>query len=215
MEQTLLNELSQAILTYDVDAAQEVAQKVIDSGMDPYQAIVKGLTPAIGEVGDRFEKGEVYLPQLMMAGDAMIAAVGILKKKMSKDQLQSTKKGTVVIGTVKGDVHNIGKNIVGIMLISAGYDVVDLGIDVEPSKFVEEAEKLDADIIAVSALMTFTAQNMKVVTEYLQMEGIRDKYKLIFGGGPLNEKWAKEMGADGYAPDAISAVSLVNQMMAG
>jgi len=215
MEKTLLNELSQAILTYDVDAAKEIAQKVINAEMDPYQAIVEGLTPAIGEVGDRFEKGEVFLPQLMMAGDAMIEAVNILKKKMSKDQLQSTKKGTIIIGTVKGDVHNIGKNIVGIMLTSAGYDVVDLGIDVEPSKFVEEAEKLEADIIAVSALMTFTAQNMKVVTEYLEMEGVRDKYKLIFGGGPLNEKWAKDMGADAYAPDAIRALSVVKQMMAG
>lgn len=214
MEKTLLDELSQAILTYDVDAAREVAKKIIDAEMDPYQAIVEGLTPAIGEVGDRFENGDVFLPQLMMAGDAMIAAVNILKKKMSKEQLQSTKKGTIIIGTVKGDVHNIGKNIVGIMLTSAGYDVIDLGIDVEPSKFVEEAEKMGADIIAVSALMTFTAQNMKVVTEYLEMEGVRDKYKLIFGGGPLNENWAKEMGADAYAPDAIRAVSVVNQMMA-
>jgi corrinoid protein of di/trimethylamine methyltransferase len=214
MEKTLFDELSQAILTYDVDAAREVAKKIIDAEMDPYQAIVEGLTPAIGEVGDRFENGDVFLPQLMMAGDAMIAAVNILKRKMSKEQLQSTKKGTIIIGTVKGDVHNIGKNIVGIMLTSAGYDVIDLGIDVEPSKFVEEAEKMGADIIAVSALMTFTAQNMKVVTEYLEMEGVRDKYKLIFGGGPLNENWAKEMGADAYAPDAIRAVSVVNQMMA-
>jgi corrinoid protein of di/trimethylamine methyltransferase len=214
MEKTLLNELSQTILTYDADAAKEAAQKVIEANMDPYQAIVESLMPAIREVGDRFEKNEIFLPQLMMAGDAMITAVNILKKKMSKEQLQSTQKGTIVIGTVKGDVHNIGKNIVGIMLTSAGYDVVDLGIDVEPSKFVEEAEKVGADIIAVSALMTFTAQNMKVVTEYLEMEGVRDKYKVIFGGGPLNENWAKDMGADAYAPDAISAVSVVNQMMA-
>ena len=214
MENALLIELSQAVLSYDVDAAKEAAQKVIEAEMDPYKAIVEGLTPAIGEVGDRFEKGEIFLPHLMMAGDAMIAAVDILKKKMSKDQLQSTNNGTIVIGTVKGDVHNIGKNIVGIMLISAGYDVIDLGIDVEPSTFVEQAEKSGADIIAVSALMTFTAQNMKVVTEYLEMEGLRDKYKLIFGGGPLNENWAKEMGADAYAPDAVSTVSVVNQIMA-
>ena len=143
----------------------------------------------------------------------MIAAVDILKKEMKSEELASTQKGKVVIGTIKGDVHNIGKNIVAIMLTAGGYDVVDLGIDVEPSKFVEEAQKLNADVIAVSALMTFTAQNMQMVTEYLEMEKFRDKVKLIFGGGPLNESWAKEMGADAYAPDAVKAVAAVNLLM--
>jgi len=148
-----------------------------------------------------------------MAGDAMMAAVNILKKNMTSEELSSTRKGQIVIGTVKGDVHNIGKNIVGIMLTAAGYNVIDLGIEVEPSKFVEEARRNNADIIAVSALMTFTARYMQMVTEYLEMEGARDKHKLIFGGGPLNEKWAKEMGADAYAADASKAVAVINQMM--
>jgi 5-methyltetrahydrofolate--homocysteine methyltransferase len=114
---------------------------------------------------------------------------------------------------VKGDIHNIGKNIVGIMLKTAGYEIIDLGVDVEPSKFVEEAERSGAQIIMASALMTFTAVNMKKISDYLEMEGVRKKYKLAFGGGPLSETWAKEMGADGYAPDAVKAVELANQLM--
>jgi corrinoid protein of di/trimethylamine methyltransferase len=213
MKETVLRELDQAIRTYDANAAEHWARKALEAQLDPVEVIVQGLTPAIQEVGKRFEQYECYLPQLVMAGDAMMAAVNILRKNMTSEQLESTRKGQIVIGTVKGDVHNIGKNIVGIMLTAAGYNVIDLGIDVEASKFVEEAERNRADFIAVSALMTFTARNMKTVTEYLEMEGVRNKYKVIFGGGPLNEKWAKEMGADGYAPDAVKAVTVVNQLM--
>jgi 5-methyltetrahydrofolate--homocysteine methyltransferase len=181
--------------------------------MDPFELIMTSLTPAIEEVGKLFDCGDIFLPHLVMAGDAMLAAINILKKEMTSEQLASSRKGSIVIGTVKGDVHNIGKNIVGIMLTAAGYNVIDLGIDVEPFKFVEEAQRNNANVIAVSALMTFTAQNMKMVTEYLEMEGLRDKFKLIFGGGPLNEQWAKEMGADAYAPDANHTVEAVNRLM--
>lgn len=213
MENNVMNELSQAIKTYDVDAAEKGAHKALELKMDPLEVILKALTPAIEEVGNLFEQGQIFLPHLVMAGDAMMAAVNILKKDLTSEQLSSTQKGQIVIGTVKGDVHNIGKNIVGIMLTAAGYNVTDLGIEVEPSKFVEEAQRNKADIIAVSALMTFTARYMNMVTEYLEMEGVRNKYKLIFGGGPLNDKWAKEMGADAYAADASKAVAAVNQLM--
>ncbi len=213
MEENVRQDLGQAIKNFDVEAAEKGAHKAIEMKMDAFEVIVKILTPAIKEVGERFESGEIFLPHLVMAGDAMMAAVNILKTGMSSDQLASSRKGQIVIGTVKGDVHNIGKNIVGIMLTAAGYNVIDLGIDVEPSKFVEEAARNQADIIAVSALMTFTARSMKVVSEYLEMEGVRDKYKLIFGGGPLNEAWAKEMGADAYASDANKAVAVVNGLM--
>ena len=127
--------------------------------------------------------------------------------------MESTRKGRIVLGTVKGDIHNIGKNIVGIMLTTAGYEVIDLGVDVEPSKFIDEAERSHAQIIGASALMTFTASNMKLLSDYLEMEGVRKKYKLIFGGGPITEAWAKEMGGDAYAPDAVKAVDVVNKMM--
>lgn len=213
MDQTVVKELGDAVKNYDSAAAEKGARKALELKLNPYDVIMQGLTPAIEEVGKQFEQGTIFLPHLVMAGDAMMAAVNILKKDMTAEQLVSTRKGQVVIGTIKGDVHNIGKNIIGIMLTAAGYNVIDLGIEVEPSSFVDEAERNKADIIAVSALMTFTARNMKMVTEYLDMEGARDKYKVIFGGGPLNDKWAREMGADAYAPDAKHTVTVVNGLM--
>ena len=213
MDENVRQELSQAIKNFDVEAAEKGARKALEMEMDAFEVVVEVLTPAIKEVGKRFEDDEIFLPHLVMAGDAMMAAVNILKTGMSSEQLASSRKGQIVIGTVKGDVHNIGKNIVGIMLTASGYNVIDLGIDVEPSKIIEEAARNQVDIIAVSALMTFTARNMNMVTEYLEMEGVRDKYKLIFGGGPLNETWAKEMGADAYASDASKAVAAVDRLM--
>jgi len=213
MEKELMEELRKSVFDYDEEAAEKAAKRWLELKMDPYRAITEVLTPAIQEMGQRFEKGEAFLPELIMATDAMNAAVKILEKEISKEKMDATKKGRIVIGTVKGDIHNIGKNIVGIMLKTAGYDVIDLGVDVEASKFVDEAEKSGARIVMASALMTFTASQMKKITEYLEMEKVRGKYKLVFGGGPLTEVWAKEMGADGYAPDALKAVELVNKLM--
>lgn len=213
MEKTIMGELRRSVINWDEEEAKKVAKKVLELKIDPYKAIVEGLTPAIREMGNRFEKGEAFLPELIMAGDAMSAAVNILEKEISKEKLEAMKKGRIAIGTVKGDIHNIGKNIVAIMLRTAGYEVIDLGVEVGPSEFIEEAEKSNVDIIGASALMTFTASNMKVIAEYMEMEGVRNKYKLIFGGGPLTESWAKEMGADAYAPDAVKAVEVVNQLM--
>ena len=209
----VMEELRQSVINYDEEAAVKAAKKVLELKMDPYKVITDCLTPAIQEVGDRFEKGEAFLPELIMATDAMDAAVKVLEKEISKEEMEGRKKGRIVLGTVKGDIHNIGKNIVGIMLKTAGYEIIDLGVDVEPSKFVEEAERSGAQIIMASALMTFTAVNLKKIADYLEMEGVRKKYKLAFGGGPLSEAWAKEMGADGYAPDAVKAVELANQLM--
>lgn len=213
MAQNPMEELRQSVINYDEEGAVKAAKRVLELKMDPYKAITECLTPAIQEMGNRFERGEAFLPELIMATDAMNAAVKILEKEIAKDRLESTKKGRIVLGTVKGDIHNIGKNIVAIMLGTAGYEVTDLGVDVEASKFVEEAEKSGAQVIMASALMTFTALNMKKITEYLELEGVRNKYKLVFGGGPLTETWAKEMGADGYAPDALKAVELINKLM--
>jgi corrinoid protein of di/trimethylamine methyltransferase len=209
----VLEELRQSVISYDEEAAVKAAEKALELKLDPFKVITDCLTPAIQEVGDRFEKGEAFLPELIMATDTMDAAVKVLEKEISKEEMEGRKKGRIVLGTVKGDIHNIGKNIVGIMLKTAGYEIIDLGVDVEPSKFVEEAERSGAQIIMASALMTFTAVNMKKISDYLEMEGVRKKYKLAFGGGPLSEAWAKEMGADGYAPDAVKAVELANQLM--
>jgi corrinoid protein of di/trimethylamine methyltransferase len=213
MERQLISMLERSVMECDEEAAEKAARQWLEAKLDPYKAITEVLTPAIQAMGERFEKGEAFLPELIMATDAMNAAVKILEKEISKERMDETKKGRIVIGTVKGDIHNIGKNIVGIMLKTAGYEVLDLGVDVEASKFVEEAEKSGAQFIMASALMTFTASQMKKITEYLEMEKVRAKYKLVFGGGPLTEAWAKEMGADGYAPDALKAVELVNRMI--
>jgi corrinoid protein of di/trimethylamine methyltransferase len=213
MGKSVAEELREGVLEFDEEKATKAAQKWLESKIDPFRAIIEVLTPAIQEMGDRFEKGEAFLPELIMATDAMNAAVKVLEKEISKEKLESTKKGRIIIGTIKGDIHNIGKNIVTIMLMTAGYDVIDLGVDVEPSKFVEEAERSGAQLIMASALMTFTALNMKKIVEYLEMDGSRKKYKIVFGGGPLTEAWAKEMGADGYAPDALKTVKLVKRMM--
>lgn len=213
MGKSVAEELREAVLEFDEEKAAKAAQKWLESKSDPYRAITEVLTPAIQEMGERFERGEAFLPELIMATDAMNAAVKILEKDISKEKMERTKKGRIIIGTVKGDIHNIGKNIVSIMLMTAGYDVIDLGVDVEPSKFVEEAERSGSQMILASALMTFTALNMKKIVEYLEMEGLRKKYKIVFGGGPLTEAWAKEMGADGYAPDALKTVELIDRMI--
>lgn len=213
MEKDVKEALRESVINYDEEAAEEAAKRVLELKLDPYQVITEVLAPAIQEMGRRFEKGEAFLPELIMATDAMNAAVKILEKEIPKERLEGTKKGRIVLGTVKGDIHNIGKNIVGIMLGIAGYEVIDLGVDVEPSKFVEEAERNGAQVIMASALMTFTALNMKKIAEYLEMEKVRGKYKLVFGGGPLTEEWAREMGADGYAMDALKAVAWVNKAM--
>ena len=213
MGKSVAEELREAVLEFDEEKAAKAAQKWLESKSDPYRAITEVLTPAIQEMGERFERGEAFLPELIMATDAMNAAVKILEKEISKEKMERMKKGRMIIGTVKGDIHNIGKNIVAIMLTTAGYDVIDLGVDVEPSKFVEEAERSGCQMILASALMTFTALNMKKIVEYLEMEGLRKKYKIVFGGGPLTETWAKEMGADGYAPDALKTVELINRLM--
>jgi len=213
MGKDLAQELRQSVMEGDEEKAAKAAEEWLESKVDPYKAITEVLTPTIQEMGVRFEKGEAFLPELILATDAMNAAVKILEKEISKEKMEGTKKGRIVIGTVKGDIHNIGKNIVSIMLKTAGYDIIDLGVDVEPSKFVDEAEKSGAQVIMASALMTFTALNMKKIAEYLDMEKVRGKYKLVFGGGPLTEAWAKEMGADAYAPDALKAVEVINRLM--
>jgi len=213
MVKDVMEELRESVMNYDEEAAAKAAKRVLKLKMDPYVAITEILTPAIQQVGELFHKGEAFLPQLIMAADAMSAAIKILETQVSKEKMESTRKGRIVLGTVKGDIHNIGKNIVGIMLTTAGYEVIDLGVDVEPSKFIDEAERSHAQIIGASALMTFTASNMKLLSDYLEMEGVRKKYKLIFGGGPITEAWAKEMGGDAYAPDAVKAVDVVNKMM--
>ncbi|MBC7219565.1 MAG: corrinoid protein, partial [Hadesarchaea archaeon] len=194
-KEEIIKELREGILTYDEERVRKAAKKVLENGIDPFLAIKEGLTPAINEIGEKFERMEIFLPHLTMAAKAMEAGVAVLEPALDKSQEQKVRQGKVVIGTVQGDIHSIGKNIVMMMLKAAGFEVVDLGVDVAVDKFVEAAERENADIIAASALMSFTKVMQRDLVEYMKSVGAREKYKLMVGGGPVNEDWAREIGA--------------------
>lgn len=212
-EEEILEKLREGIREYDEDRVKEAAQKVLDSDMDPLKAIKEGLTPAIREMGDKFDKMEIYLPELTRAAKAMEAGVAILEPALSEEEKAEMEAGKIIIGTVKGDDHDIGKNIVITMLKSAGFDVIDLGKDVPVEKFVEEAERNEADIVAASALMSFTKEIQRDLIEYMESTGVRDDYKVMVGGGPVTEEWVEEIGADATAKDASKAVEKANELM--
>lgn len=212
-KEEIIKELREGILTYDEERVRKAAKKVLENGIDPFLAIKEGLTPAINEIGEKFERMEIFLPHLTMAAKAMEAGVAVLEPALDKSQEQKVRQGKVVIGTVQGDIHSIGKNIVMMMLKAAGFEVVDLGVDVAVDKFVEAAERENADIIAASALMSFTKVMQRDLVEYMKSVGAREKYKLMVGGGPVNEDWAREIGADGYAEDAIKAVKVAKELI--
>lgn len=212
-EKGALKALSDAILSYDSAAAEKAAKDSIKAGIEPLKAIDKGLVPAIEKVGDKFEKMEIYLPELMLAADAMKSAMALLLPLIPKDKMVS--KATVVIGTVQGDVHEIGKNIVSNMLMANGFNVVDLGVDVKTTAFVEEAKRASARIIGASALMSSTIGSQKDIIDYLVSLKDRKKYAVMVGGGPTTGEWAKEIGADGWGEDAATTVKLANKLAKG
>jgi trimethylamine corrinoid protein len=209
----ILKELQNAILTYDSGAAAKAAKAAIAAKMDPLAAIEKGLVPSIEKIGDKFEKMEIYLPELMLAADAMKSALALLLPLIPKGSKGA--KATVVIGTVQGDVHEIGKNIVSSMLMAGGFNVVDLGVDVKTIAFVEEAKKANAKIIGASALMSSTIGSQKDIIDYLVASNERRKYAVLVGGGPTTKEWAKEIGADGCGMTAVEAVKLADKFAKG
>lgn len=209
----ILKDLQKSVLGYDSAAAVSAARAVIATKMDPLLAIEKGLVPAIEEVGEKFEKMELYLPELMLAGDAMKSALALLLPLLPKGSRGS--KATAVIGTVQGDVHEIGKNIVASLMMAGGYNVIDLGVDVKTIAFVEEARKAGARIIGASALMSSTIGSQKDIVDYLVSSGDRRKFAVLVGGGPTTKEWAKEIGADGCGMTAVEAVKLADKFVKG
>ena len=209
----ILKDLQKAVLGYDSKAAVSAAKAVIATKMDPLMAIEKGLVPAIEEVGEKFEKMELYLPELMLAGDAMKSALALLLPLLPKGSRGY--KATAVIGTVQGDVHEIGKNIVASLMLAGGYNVIDLGVDVKTIAFVEEARKAGAKIIGASALMSSTIGSQKDIVDYLVSSGDRRKFAVLVGGGPTTKEWAKEIGADGCGMTAVEAVKLADKFVKG
>jgi len=188
----------------------ELVKEGIDEGVSPGDILSEGLIAGMSVVGERFKKNEIYVPEVLIAARAMHAGMNELKPLLSASGVEP--KGTLAIGTVKGDLHDIGKNLVMMMMEGAGYEVIDLGVDVSPEKFVEAAKE-GVQIIGMSALLTTTMPNMKTTIDAIMAAGIRDTVKVMVGGAPLTQNYADEIGADGYAPDAASAVDTANTLL--
>ncbi len=198
--------LAGAIIECNAAKADELTQKLVDEGVKPSDIINQGLISGMNVVGDRFKKGDMYVPEVMMAAKAMHAGMNIVKPLLLEGESSST--GKVLVGTVAGDLHDIGKNLVGMMMESGGMEVVDLGVDVTPEKFAEAVREHKPQVIGLSALLTTTMLAMKDTIEVLKEEGLRDSVKVIVGGAPVTQDFADEIGADGWAPDAASAKDL-------
>ena len=210
----LTKKLREAVVYCDQDGAEAAASEILVSDIDPVWVIENHLVQAMKIVGDKFENGEYYLPHLMLAAEIMRSVTKILTTNIGEMRMKELKKtGTVVIGTVKGDIHDIGKNIVAFLLEVNGFDVYDVGKEVSPIEFIERAEAVDAEIIALSSLMSTTMAYQAETIRYLEELGQREKYKVLVGGGPTSESWAEEIGADGWAKDAHGAVELVKELL--
>ena len=207
-----LRDLEIAVENCDVEAAKESARNALKAGIDPMVAITAAAA-GIRRVGEKFQRGDAFLPHLVMAGDAMSGATKILQEALPKEKVKSSMHGAIVLGTVNGDIHDIGKNIVGGMLAGAGFEVRDIGKDVPADVFIDKAQEIDADIIAVSALMTITRPAQRELIEELKHRGLRDKFKVLIGGGTVTPEWSKEIGADGYGRDAMEGVRIAEQLL--
>ena len=209
----IFEEMEQAIIDGDEELCTSLAQKTIEEDIDAAEAIEKGFAKGMRVLGDRFESGECFLPELLTAEDAMNAAMEILKPKIEESQAQKDKRGKVVIGTIQGDVHDIGKNIVKLFMSVAGFEVIDVGRDVPVRTFIQTAQKENADIIAASALMTTTMVYMPELIKQLKEMGIREQFKVMIGGAPVIKSWAKEVGSDGYGLTGKEAVQSALELM--
>lgn len=207
-----LTKLYEAILTGNATAAREITEQALAAGVDPQQLVTEQMIPAMDEVGNRFECNEFYVPELLIAARAMKSALELLRPLLAEQGVEPV--GRVVIGTVKGDLHDIGKGLVASMLEGGGFEVVDLGVDVPAEKFVDKAIECHADLIAVSALLTTTMTGMKAVIDAVKASELKDSCKVIVGGAPVTQQYADSIGADGYSSNASGAVNLARQLVA-
>lgn len=209
----ILQDLGSAVIEGDAWKAEMSARQALDADIDPLEAVETGLSKGMKVVGQRFEADEIYLPELLMAGEAFKAAMAILDPEIKKQTAQIASAGTVLLATVKGDLHSIGKNIVATVLEANGFAVVDIGIDKGALEIIEEAEKASVDAIGLSALMSTTIPYQKEVIDALSELNLRGKYRVIVGGGPTTQEWADEIGADGHGKDAVEAVGLLLKLL--
>lgn len=205
--------LSDAVVNMEEEEAVILSNEVILEKHDAYEAIEKGLADGMDRAGKLFEEEEYFIPELLMCSDAMYAGLEILKPHLKADE--QGEKHRIVIGVVEGDTHDIGKNLVKIMLETSGFDVIDLGRDIPPAVFVEKAKEISASIIALSTLMTTTMDGMAEVINILKSEEIRDRFKVMIGGGPISQNFADKIGADGYSVNAAEAVRLARKLVGG
>jgi corrinoid protein of di/trimethylamine methyltransferase len=205
-KEDLYRSIQTAIVDGDKPAARQMALEAVRLGLDLNEVIDKGYVPGIQEVGDRWEKGEYFLPELITSAECMKTAMDVLQPEMAKANVKSRSLGKVVIGTIEGDIHDIGKNLVASMLQANGFEVLDLGTDVKLERFIEKAEAEGADLICLSALLTTTMFNQKRFVDLLKARGLAGKYKVLVGGAPATRKWAETIGAQGYAENAALAV---------
>lgn len=206
-----LKSLTEAVLKGDVKTAVAETQKALDAGVDLQVILDKGLIGAMDEVGVRFSKGQIFVPQMLRSAKTMQECVNLIKPLFKEGDI--TPKGKVVIATVKGDLHDIGKNLVAMMMEGAGFAITDLGVDIPPETIVEKARAVGADIVALSALLSITMPSMPATIKALEEAGIRSRTKVMIGGAPVTERYAKEITADSYAPDAASAVIEAKKLM--
>ncbi len=209
----LFKEMAQSITDGEAEKAAELAKKSITMGVDPLEAINLGFVSGVNFVGDQFSCGNMFLPELVMAGEAMKAAVAVLEPELQKRGTERKMLGKVVLCTVEGDIHEIGKTLVGTMLSATGFQVFDMGVDVPVMKVVEKAREVGADIVAMSALLTTTMVHQKDVIEALEDVGLRSKVKVMVGGAPVTQEWVKQISADGYSEDAIGAARVAKQLL--
>jgi len=209
----LFKEMAQSIIDGEAEKAAELANQAVNLGIDPLDAINKGFVAGVDHVGSEFSCGMMFLPELVMAGEAMKAAVAVLEPELARRGTERKMLGKVVLCTVEGDIHEIGKTLVGTMLSATGFQVFDLGVDVPVMKVVEKAREVGADIVAMSALLTTTMVHQKDVIEALEDVGMRSKVKVMVGGAPVTQEWVKQIGADGYSEDAIGAAKVAKQLL--
>jgi len=207
----MLEELKRAVLSGDDERAAELTKKALEEGIEPGKILNEALIPAMEIVGREYEEGERYVPEMLISAEAMKAAMEVLRPRLMETGVRL--KGKVVIGTVEGDLHDIGKNLVAMMLEGAGFEVIDLGVEVTAERFIQAVREHKPDVLGMSALLTTTMIHMPEVIEALKEAGLREEVKVIVGGAPVTQEYAEKIGADGYAPDAASAVAVVKKLL--
>lgn len=206
------NNLAELVINGNYAGAKDLTQKMIDNGNEPLEIINQGLMAGMNVVGVRFKAGDMFVPEVMMSAKAMSTGIELLKPLIADKDMPSA--GKVLIGTVKGDLHDIGKKLVVMMMESAGFEIIDLGVDIAPAAFVKAVKEHKPQVIGLSALLTTTMLSMKDTIEALKEEGLRDTVKIVVGGAPISQTFADEIGADGYAPDAAAATDLCRRLIA-